>query len=70
MMQARGWCAVVPREAYQALGRSRILRPVDCQPVWSISCIFAEKSHRRQGPSAQIIQAAAKFAKTQGAKIV
>jgi hypothetical protein len=42
-----GWCAVAPREAYPALGRSRILKPVDSQPVWSISCLFVEKSHRR-----------------------
>lgn len=65
-----GWCAVAPREAYPALGRSRILKPVDRQPVWSISCLFVEKSYRRQGLSTQIIQAAAAFAKTQGAKIV
>ena len=65
-----GWCAVAPREVYPALERSRILKPVDHQPVWSISCLFVEKSYRRQGLSAQIIQAAAEFAKTQGAKIV
>src|ERR1019366_9118772 len=65
-----GWCAVAPREAYPALGRSRILKPVDRQPVWSISCLFVEKSHRRQGLSAKLIQAAAKFAQSQGAKIV
>ncbi len=61
---------MAPREAYPALERSRILKPVDRQPVWSISCIFIEKSYRRQGLSAQIILAATKFAKTQGAKIV
>ena len=65
-----GWCAVAPREAYPALERSRILKPVDSQPVWSISCLFVEKSHRRQGLSAKLVQAATKFAKSQGAKIV
>ncbi|HEY4380428.1 MAG TPA: GNAT family N-acetyltransferase [Acidobacteriaceae bacterium] len=65
-----GWCAVAPREAYPALERSRILQPVDSQRVWSISCLFVEKSHRRQGLSAKLIQAATKFAKSQGAKIV
>jgi GNAT superfamily N-acetyltransferase len=65
-----GWCAVAPREAYPALERSRILKPVDSQPVWSISCLFVEKSHRRQGLSTKLIQAATKFAQSQGAKIV
>lgn len=65
-----GWCAVAPRTAYQALDRSRILKPVDDQPVWSISCLFVEKGYRRQGLSTLLIQAAARFAKDQGAKIV
>lgn len=65
-----GWCAVAPREAYPALERSRILKSVDSQPVWSISCLFVEKSHRRQGLSTKLIQAATKFAQSQGAKIV
>jgi GNAT superfamily N-acetyltransferase len=65
-----GWCAIAPREAYPALERSRILQPVDDKQVWSISCLFIEKSHRRQGLSAKLIQAATKFAKSQGAKIV
>ena len=27
-----GWCAVAPREDYIALERSRVLKPVDCNP--------------------------------------
>lgn len=65
-----GWCAVAPRESYPALERSRILKPVDNEPVWSVSCLFVEKSYRRQGLSTKLIQAATKFAKTQGAKVV
>jgi GNAT superfamily N-acetyltransferase len=68
--KAVGWCAVAPRSAYPALERSRVLKPVDDQQVWSISCLFVEKKYRRQGLSAKLLAAAAKFAKTQGAKIV
>lgn len=68
--KAVGWCAVAPRAAYPALERSRILKPVDDEAVWSISCLFVEKRYRRRGLSAKLILAAAKFAKTQGAKIV
>jgi GNAT superfamily N-acetyltransferase len=65
-----GWCAVAPRQDYPALERSRVLKPVDDEPVWSISCLFVAKKYRRQGLSAQLVTAAAKFAKSQGARIV
>jgi GNAT superfamily N-acetyltransferase len=65
-----GWCAIARREDYLALERSRILKPVDDQPVWSISCLFVKKSCRRKGISAQLLRAAVDFAATQGAKVV
>src|SRR5262245_53947866 len=34
--QPVGWCAVAPREEYPVLERSRVLKPVDAQPVWSV----------------------------------
>jgi len=68
--EAVGWCAVAPRTAYPALERSRVLKPIDDQQVWSISCLFVAKKYRRLGLSAQLVTAAAKFAKSQGARIV
>jgi GNAT superfamily N-acetyltransferase len=65
-----GWCAVAPRDCYVALKSSRILKPVDNQPVWSISCLFVKKQFRRHGISTQLLLAAVKFARDQGAKIV
>lgn len=65
-----GWCAVAPREAYVALGRSRILKPVDEQPVWSISCFFIKRGYRGRGLSQSLLVEAVKFAKKRGAKIV
>ena len=67
--KAVGWCAVAPRAAYPALERSRILKPVDDKAVWSISCLFVEKKCRRQGLSAQLIAAAANFAKSQAQRL-
>src|SRR5262245_16767396 len=64
------WCAVAPRQAYQFLQRSRVLGPVDDQPVWSISCLFILKPYRRRGISTQLLQAAVAFAAKRGAKIV
>lgn len=65
-----GWCAVAPREKYVRLQTSRVLKPIDNQPVWSISCFFIAKQFRRQGLSVKLIKAALAYAKKQGAKIV
>jgi GNAT superfamily N-acetyltransferase len=64
------WCAVAPRTAYSFLERSRVLSPVDDLPVWSISCLFVEKTHRRRGLSAPMLRAAAEFAGRRGARFV
>ena len=65
-----GWCAVAPRAEYIALQRSRILKPVDKKPVWSISCLFVKKAYRRKRISAQLLRAAVEFAKKQGAEVL
>lgn len=65
-----GWCAVAPRTDYVALTTSRILKPVDDAPVWSVSCLFVKKNYRRKGISSQLLRAAVKFAKQHGARIV
>jgi GNAT superfamily N-acetyltransferase len=65
-----GWCAVAPRKDYVALERSRILKPVDDQPVWSVSCLFVRKDFRRQGVASKLLSAAVEFATRRGAKIV
>ena len=64
------WCAIAPRGQYIALERSRILQPVDDQPVWSVSCLFVKKTYRRQGVSSQILRAVVDFAAKRGAQIV
>ena len=64
------WCAVAPREDFLSLARSRVLKPVDDQAVWSITCLFVKKSFRRRGVSVALLRAAVEFAAKQGAKIV
>lgn len=65
-----GWCAVAPREEYIRLENSKILKPVDEKPVWSVSCFFIKKEYRNKGLSQQLLKAAIKFAKSKGATIV
>jgi GNAT superfamily N-acetyltransferase len=68
--EAVGWCAVGPREWYDALTRSRVAAPVDDKPVWSITCNFVRKDYRRRGVSTRLLAAAAKYAASSGARIV
>jgi GNAT superfamily N-acetyltransferase len=65
-----GWCSVAPREAFPALERSRILKRVDDQPVWTAVCFFVAKTYRRQGLTVSLLRAAVEYARQAGAKIV
>ena len=65
-----GWCSVAPREEYSALARSRVLKPVDEKPVWSVVCFFVVRSHRRRGLTVMLLEAAVAHAAKKGAKIV
>jgi GNAT superfamily N-acetyltransferase len=65
-----GWCAVEPRDVYSGLARSRILKPVDDQPVWSVVCFFVEKNRRQKGITVQLLKAAIEYVEKQGGNIV
>jgi GNAT superfamily N-acetyltransferase len=65
-----GWCAVAPRADFPVLERSRILSPVDDQPVWSVTCFFIARPYRKTGLTAGLLRAAVEYAASKGAKIV
>jgi GNAT superfamily N-acetyltransferase len=64
------WCSIEPRELIGSLARSRILAPVDDEPVWSIVCLFLSKDQRGRGLSKKMIEAAVRYAQSQGASVV
>ncbi|NIM20623.1 MAG: GNAT family N-acetyltransferase [Candidatus Latescibacteria bacterium] len=64
------WCSIGPRENFPTLERSRILKQVDDQPVWSVVCFFIAKPFRQKGVSSKLLEAAVKHARKHGAKIV
>lgn len=68
--QPSGWCSFGPRKDFQRLEKSRILEPVDDQPVWSIVCFFVARPYRRKGLSVALLKAVVEYAETQGANIV
>jgi GNAT superfamily N-acetyltransferase len=65
-----GWCSVGPRKSFPRLERSRLLKRVDDQPVWSVVCFFVARSHRRQGLATRLLEAAVEYAERNGARIV
>jgi GNAT superfamily N-acetyltransferase len=65
-----GWCAVAPRTEYPRLATSRVLKAVDDQPVWSVTCFFVAKHHRHQGLTVVLLKAARSFVKRQGGSLM
>ncbi len=65
-----GWVAVEPRSAYPKLAHSRSLKPVDDQPVWSVTCFFVAKHFRKQGITVELLRAAVEYVRKQGGRIV
>jgi GNAT superfamily N-acetyltransferase len=68
--QPVGWCSVAPREHYASLNRSRVLKRLDNQPVWSIVCFYVAKEQRGAGLITQLIRGAVDYARQQGGQIV
>lgn len=65
-----GWCSVAPRETYPAIERSRTLKRIDDEPVWSVVCFFVAKPFRSKGLMSSLLEAAVRYAKDHDAKII
>ena len=68
--QAVGWIAVAPRAVYRRFERSRILKPVDDRPVWSVPCFFIARRCRGRGITVQLLKAACDHVAARGGRIV
>ncbi len=53
-----GWCSVAPRETFPRLERSRLLRRVDDEPVWSIVCFYVARAERGRGVMTALVRGA------------
>lgn len=65
-----GWCSVAPRQVYSRLERSRILKRIDDNPVWSIVCFYIAKEFRRKGASILLLKAVLDYVSHRGGTIV
>jgi GNAT superfamily N-acetyltransferase len=68
--QAVGWTALEPRTEYPRLARSRVLKPVDDKPVWSITCFFTRRDFRGKGVTVALLQAAVEYVRKKGGGVV
>jgi GNAT superfamily N-acetyltransferase len=64
------WCALAPRESYGRLARSRVLKPVDETPVWSVVCFFVDRRFRGRGLTVGLLEAAAEHVKRKGGTLL
>jgi GNAT superfamily N-acetyltransferase len=65
-----GWIAVGPRSEYTGLARSRVLKPLDDIPVWSVPCFFVARKYRGQGLTVGLLKAAVEYVRSQGGSVV
>ena len=65
-----GWCSIGPRSEITTLVKSRLIRPIDDVPVWSIICVVVRPGHRRQGLAVRMLEDAVAYAGSRGAPAV
>jgi GNAT superfamily N-acetyltransferase len=62
-----GWVSFDRREAFDRLSSSRLLRPLDDEPVWSVVCFVVAARARRSGLAGRLLDAAVVYARDHGA---
>lgn len=68
--EATGWISIGPREDYERLAYSTVLRPVDDRPVWSIVCFVVGRRARGQGIARALLDAGIGYARDHGATML
>ena len=65
-----GWCSIGPRSQIPRLVGSRLIRPMDDVPVWSVICVVVRAGHRRTGVTSHMLEGAVEYAAANGAPAV
>lgn len=65
-----GWCSIGPRSENSRLVASRLIRPLDDLPVWSVICVVVRGGHRKRGYTTPLIEGAVAHAAARGAPAV
>lgn len=65
-----GWVSLGPREDYEKLRRSSVMKPVDDRPVWSIVCFVVPSEYRGQGVARALLNGAIAYARKRGVTLL
>lgn len=67
-----GWVAAAPRPAYPRVLRSPALKPKTAEEasVWSVTCFFIHRGHRRTGVAGALLKALPAYARSHKASIL
>jgi GNAT superfamily N-acetyltransferase len=68
--RAVGWVALAPRSEYDRLARSKVLKPIDETPVWSIVCFVVSRHARGSGVARALLDGAIAYAREHGATML
>jgi GNAT superfamily N-acetyltransferase len=64
------WVSLAPREDFPVLENTRLFQRIDDEPVWSIVCFFTRRPYRRSGMTGKLLQAAIRYARAKGARVL
>jgi len=64
------WCAFAPREDFPKLKKSRVHKPIDNEPVWSVPCTFIAKDFRKLGVSVALLKGLIRYARENKIRII
>jgi GNAT superfamily N-acetyltransferase len=70
-----GWVRVGPRPTQRRIARTRNIvtstpEPLDDVSVWAVTCFVVRKEHRGRGLNAELLDAAIRFARQHGARVI
>jgi ribosomal protein S18 acetylase RimI-like enzyme len=64
------WVSLGPREQYEKLRRSPVMKPVDDEPVWSIVCFYVDPRTRGRGAGEAMLNEAIAYARANGVRLL
>ena len=65
-----GWVSLGPREDYERLRRSPVMKAVDEAPVWSVVCFVVPSEYRGQGVARALLEGAVAWAREAGVTLL
>jgi GNAT superfamily N-acetyltransferase len=68
--EAVGWISIGPRDDYERLAHSTVLKPIDDKPVWSIVCFVVGRQSRGRGVARALLDAGVDYARDHGATVL